>query len=209
MIAALIASQVLLGVVVLALGVICFALARQIGVLHERIAPAGALSVNQRLKVGDAAPELALTAMDGRKIAVGDKAASRLYFFLSPDCPVCKTLLPIVRSIALAERDWLKVILASDGGDEGKHREFAAREKLDEFPYVLSEALGRSFGVGKLPYAVLIDDAGKIASMGLVNSREHLESLFEAKERGVASLQEFAAQRTHNHQHDHKQRIGA
>ena len=213
MIGALIASQILLGVVVLALAVVCFALARQIGVLHERIAPAGALSVNQRLKVGDIAPPLTLTAIDGRAVAVGDKAASQLYFFLSPDCPICKTLLPIVRSIASAERDWLKVILASDGGDVDKHREFQAREKLDEFPYVLSEALGRSFGVGKLPYAVLVDDAGKIASMGLVNSREHLESLFEAKERGVASLQEFAARRApgenHEHQHDHKQRIGA
>lgn len=209
MIGALIASQILLGVIVLALAVVCFALARQIGVLHERIAPAGALSVNQRLKVGDAAPELALTAIDGRAVAVGDKAASQLYFFLSPDCPVCKTLLPILRSIAAAERDWLKVILASDGGGEDKHREFASREKLDEFPYVLSETLGRSFGVSKLPYAVLVDDAGKIASMGLVNSREHLESLFEAKERGVASLQEYAAQRTREHQHGHKQRIGA
>jgi len=213
MIGALIASQILLGVIVAALAVVCFALARQIGVLHERIAPAGALSVNQRLKVGDAAPALSLTAIDGRALVVGDKASSQLYFFLSPDCPICKTLLPIVRSIAAAERDWLKVILASDGGDAEGHRAFQAREKLDEFPYVLSEALGRFFGVGKLPYAVLVDDAGKIASMGLVNSREHLESLFEAKERGVASLQEFAARRASSehpeHQHDHKQRIGA
>lgn len=213
MIGALIASQILLGAVVLALAVVCFALARQIGVLHERIAPAGALSVNRRLSVGDTAPPLSLTAIDGRAVVVGDKAASQLYFFLSPDCPVCKTLLPIVRSIASAERDWLKVILASDGGEADKHREFQSREKLDEFPYVLSEPLGRSFGVGKLPYAVLVDDDGKIASMGLVNSREHLESLFEAKERGVASLQEFAARRApggnHEHQHDQKQRIGA
>ena len=209
MIAALIASQILLAVVVLALAVICFALARQIGVLHERIAPAGALAVNQRLKVGDAAPALSLTAIDGAAVATGATGRSQLFFFLSPECPVCKTLLPIVSSIAHAERDWLSVILASDGGDAEKHRAFQHREKLDGYPYVLSEALGRSFGVGKLPYAVLVDDAGKIASMGLVNSREHLESLFEAKERGVASLQEFAAQRAHNHQHDQKQRIGA
>lgn len=208
MIGALIASQILLGVVVLALGVVCFALARQVGVLHERIAPAGALSVNQRLKVGDAAPALSLTAIDGRAVAVGDKTGSQLYFFLSPDCPICKTLLPVVRSIAAAESGWLKIILASDGGDAERHREFQLREKLGEFPYVLSEPLGRSFGVGKLPYAVLIDDAGKIAGMGIVNSREHLESLFEAKERGVASLQDFAARRA-GAAHDHKQRIGA
>lgn len=121
---------------------------------------------------------------------------------------MCKTLLPIVNSIAHAERDWLRVILASDGGDADKHREFQRREKLDAFPYVLSETLGRSFGVGKLPYAVLIDGDRKVASMGLVNSREHLESLFEAKERGIASLQEFAARRAAG-AHDHKQRIGA
>jgi len=66
---------------------------------------------------------------------------------------------------------------------------------VSEVPLVLSEALGRSFGVSKLPYAVLLDEAGRVAAMGLVNSREHLESLFEAKERGVASIQEFLARR--------------
>jgi methylamine dehydrogenase accessory protein MauD len=210
MIEALVVSQILLAILVLGLGVICFALARQIGVLHERIAPAGALSVNQRLKVGDKAPSMSLTAIDGRAVKVcGGEGTSQLFFFLSPDCPICKTLLPIVQSIARAERDWVSVILASDGGDVEAHRAFQAREALGEFPYVLSEPLGRSFGVGKLPYAVLVDEAGRIASMGLVNSREHLESLFEAKERGVASLQEFAARRADDLKRDHKQRIGA
>jgi hypothetical protein len=45
--------------------------------------------------------------------------------------------------------------------------------------------------VSKLPYGVLIDEQGRIASLGIVNSREHLDSLFEAKERKVASIQEF------------------
>jgi methylamine dehydrogenase accessory protein MauD len=206
MIAALVVSQILLGVLVLALAIVCFALARQVGVLHERIAPAGALAVNQRLKVGDAAPVIALTTIDGRQLSVaGASGRSRLYFFLSPDCPICKTLLPVVQSIARAEHDWVDVVLASDGGETGRHRDFQARERLDELPYVLSEPLGRAFGVGKLPYAVLIDGAGKVASLGIVNSREHLESLFEAKERGVASLQEFAARRAA----ENKQRIGA
>ena len=68
-------------------------------------------------------------------------------------------------------------------------------QDLAGIPFVLSEALGRSFGVAKLPYAVLLDEAGRVAALGLVNTREHLESLFEAKERGVASLQEFLARR--------------
>jgi methylamine dehydrogenase accessory protein MauD len=45
--------------------------------------------------------------------------------------------------------------------------------------------------VGKLPYAVLVDADGVVRAKGLVNTREHLESLFEAKERGVGSLQEL------------------
>ncbi|MCB2098575.1 MAG: redoxin family protein [Parvularculaceae bacterium] len=208
MIGALIISQIVLGVLVLALAVVCFALARQIGVLYERIAPAGALAINQRLKTGDAAPALSLTAIDGRAVAVGAAGRSQLFFFLSPDCPVCKSLLPVVSSIARAERDWLSVVLASDGGAAESHLDFQQREKLTEYPYVLSETLGRSFGVSKLPYAVLVDADGKIASMGLVNSREHLESLFEAKERGVASLQEFAARRV-SAVHEHQQRVGA
>ena len=66
---------------------------------------------------------------------------------------------------------------------------------LGDIPLVLSEALGRSLGVSKLPYAVLLDEQGKIASLGLINSREHLESLFEAKERNVASIQDFLTRR--------------
>jgi methylamine dehydrogenase accessory protein MauD len=62
-------------------------------------------------------------------------------------------------------------------------------------PYVVSETLGRTFGVSKLPYGVLIAPDGRISSLGLVNNREHLESLFEAQERGVASIQEYLARR--------------
>ena len=65
------------------------------------------------------------------------------------------------------------------------------QQHLGAFPYVLSPALGVAYTVGKLPYAVLLDPAGTVRSKGLVNTREHLESLFEASERGVASLQDF------------------
>ncbi len=202
MIEALIASQILLFVLVAGLAVMCFALARQIGVLHERIAPAGALAVNQKLKPGDAAPSLAVEDIDGAVITVGGaREKSRLFFFTSPDCPVCRSLAPIIRSVAEAERSWLDVVIASDGGDAAAHRAYRAAQKLDATPYVLSEPLGRAFAVSKLPYAALIDERGVVASLGIVNSREHLESLFEAKERGVASLQEFAARRAHDHKH--------
>lgn len=191
----IVVSQVLLWITVAVLGVLVAALARQVGVLHERIAPAGALTLHQGVKTGDAAPEMHVKSLSGDAVVIGGaRGRSQLIFFLSPDCPICKALLPVFKSAAAAERGWLDAILASDG-DEAAHRRLMMAEGLAGFPYVLSEDLGRRFGVSKLPYAVLIGEDGKIASLGLVNTREHLESLFEAKERGVASLQDFLAKR--------------
>jgi methylamine dehydrogenase accessory protein MauD len=192
----LIASQIALWAAVLALGVVCMALARQIGVLHQRIAPAGALALRQPLKPGEPVPETSLKALDGATVRIGGARGGRsqLVLFVSPDCAICESLLPAVRSAQGAERAWLDIVLASDG-DAERQLAFVKDKGLGKFPYVLSEHLGRSFGVAKLPYAVLIDEAGKLAATGLVNTREHLESLFVAKERGVASIQQFLEQR--------------
>src|SRR5262249_53317975 len=84
----------------------------------------------------------------------------------------------------------LDVVLASDG-PRGEHEAFVRAERLDAFPYLLAPELGMRWQVGKLPYAALIDAAGTLRGRGLVNTREHLESLFEAMERGVGSIQEF------------------
>lgn len=186
----LVVSNIILWIGLLTMVVVNLALARQIGVLYERIAPAGALMMNQKLTVGAAAPEMTLATLDGQLREVGkalDK--SQLLFFLSPDCPVCNELTPVLKSAASSEAKWLDVILASDG--EQDHEAYVKRKGLEGFPYVVSEILGKTYGVAKLPYAVLIDESGKIASMGIINSREHLESLFEAKERKVASIQDY------------------
>ncbi len=192
----LVASQIVLWIGLLVLGVVCMALARQIGVLHQRIAPAGALSLPQPLKLGDSTPEMTLKALDGSAVQIGGVRGGRsqLLLFLSPDCTVCEALLPAIRSAQGAERPWLDIVLASDG-ESDRHAEFVRAKGLSKFPYVLSEHLGRSYGVAKLPYAVLIDEAGKLSSTGLVNTREHLESLFVAKESGVSNIQQYLSQR--------------
>lgn len=193
---ALLVSTIVLWVVVLALLVVVFALARQVGILYERIAPMGALILDEGPKPGEAAPSLALTALDGSALAVGAAGAhSQLLFFLSPTCPVCKKLLPILKSIARDESKWLRLVFASDG-ELAEHRAFATRAALQDFPYVLSTELGMAFKVGKLPYAVLIDEHGTVRAKGLVNSREQLESLFTAKDLAVGSVQGYLQTQT-------------
>ena len=190
---ALAISNVVLWVLVLALSAVVLALTRQLGVLHERIAPAGALMLNRGLTVGEPAPALEVAALDGRALKVGmarDDGRSTLLLFVSPTCPVCKTLLPAVKSSGRDERSWMDVILASDG-DLAAQREFVSAQGLEGVPYVVSAALGLAYQVSRLPFAALLDERGVLRARGLVNSREHLESLFEAKRLGVASLQEY------------------
>jgi methylamine dehydrogenase accessory protein MauD len=193
---ALLVSNLILWVVVIALTLTVLALARQIGVLHERLAPMGALTMDTGPKVGTPAPSFELPTLDGATLQTGGiSARSRMLFFLSPDCPVCKKLLPVLRSLSRAERGTLDIVLASDGETE-EHASFYAREKLAPFPYVLSTELGMRFRISKLPYAVVIGPDGMIKAKGLVNSREQVESLLTAQELGVASIQDYLARDT-------------
>jgi len=188
---ALLVSNVLLWIAVLVLAAVVLALVRQIGVLHERLRPAGALALQAGPRAGEPAPVVEATDLAGVAHAVGAAAIDgrdTLLFFLSPTCPVCKALLPVLASLA---RDGLRVLLASDGPRD-EHEAFVLRERI-ALPYLLSAPLGIAYRVGKLPWAVLIDAGGIVRAQGLVNTREHLESLLEAKAQGVASIQEYLA----------------
>ena len=190
---ALLISNLILWLVVLALCAVVVALVRQIGILHERIAPAGALMLGQGPKIGKEAPPFKLQTLCGETVTIGDQHPadrSTLVFFLSPTCPVCKTLLPVLDAMRTSEREWLQIVLASDGDLPAQQR-FIKANGLTVFPYVVSGELGRAYQVAKLPFAILIDEGGILRGKGLINSREHLESLFEAKKRSVASVQEY------------------
>jgi methylamine dehydrogenase accessory protein MauD len=194
---ALAVSNVVLWLVVLALLVVVFALTRQLGVLHERIAPAGALMINRGPVIGQPVAALAVVDLEGRSLIIGeprDDGRSTLILFVSPSCPVCKALLPVITSSREQERGWLELLLASDG-DAEDHRRFVQEQGLRGLPYVVSPALGLTYQVNRLPFAALLDAGGVLRARGLVNSREHLESLFEAQRLGVASLQEYFSSR--------------
>ena len=187
----LVVSNIMLWVIVLAQLLAIWALARQIGVLCERIAPMGALVTDAGPKLGEPAPTLSVASLAGELLSIGGVAAgSTLLFFVSPTCPVCKKLLPVLKSIAQAEGEWLRVVLASDG-NMPEHLAFWRDAQLTQFPYLLSSELGQTYRVSRLPYAVLIDQAGVLRAKGMINTREHLESLFTAKELGVGTVQQY------------------
>jgi methylamine dehydrogenase accessory protein MauD len=187
----LIISQVLVWVVLGFVIVGMIALARQIGVLHERIAPVGALAFGNGPQPGDAAPVLTSRTLSELPVAIGvSRAAERmqLLFFVSPTCPVCKQLMPTARSFTRAEN--IDLLLVGDG-DEDAYRGLVAGFGMSDDEMVVDGRIGRAFFVGKLPYAVLLAPNGTIISQGLVNTREHLESLVAVRDTGFASVQDF------------------
>jgi methylamine dehydrogenase accessory protein MauD len=188
-------SQVMLWVAVIALAVAVLALARQVGVLHERIAPVGALALGRGPQTGESAPRLTVRTLGGGTVEIGGplpEGPLRLLFFVSPTCPICKSLLPTVKVFAQSER--LDLLLIGDG-DPDQQRQMAERHAIELERFANAPEVGRAFQVAKLPYAVLISAAGVIVAQGLVNSREHLESLVTAYELGLRSVQEYLARR--------------
>jgi methylamine dehydrogenase accessory protein MauD len=184
-------TLVLLWVVVICLSVAVLALARQVGVLHERVAPAGALISGSGPGVGEQSPRLEVHALAGNAITVGGTLATGkalLMLFVSQSCPICKKLIPIALDFARSER--LDVLFVGDA-DLAEQKKLISQFGIAENRFINGPEIGMTYRIDKLPYAVLLDDLGVIAAKGLVNSREHFESLIIAKETGFASIQSY------------------
>ncbi|MEP6547286.1 MAG: methylamine dehydrogenase accessory protein MauD [Gammaproteobacteria bacterium] len=184
-------TLVLLWIVVILLSVAVLALARQVGVLHERVAPAGALISGSGPGVGEQSPRLEVHALAGNAITVGGAlptGQALLMLFVSQTCPICKKLIPIALDFAKSER--LDVLFVGDA-DLAEQKKLISQFGIAENRFINGPEVGMTYRVDKLPYAVLLDDLGVIAAKGLVNSREHFESLIIAKETGFASIQSY------------------
>ncbi len=191
----LIVSQALLWIVIAVLAVVVLALARQIGVLHERIAPVGALTLKNGPQPGEAAPRLTARTLAGSSLDVGGAQPAghlQLLLFVAATCPVCKVLLPTAR--AFADDEGLDLVLVGDGA-AAELQGLAGRFEIDPARFINAPEVGLAYQVGKLPYAVLISEIGVIVAQGLVNSREHLESLVVSHQTGVKSVQEYLRNR--------------
>lgn len=186
-------SLVVAYVLLLLLAVVIAALIRQVGVLNERIAPLGALTLPIALGPGAVAPQVQARTVSDETIVLGGRRATprhQLLLFISPTCPMCKQLLRSVGPFAREEAERLEVVLI---GDEtvAPYAELIDTHGVGHLPLIVDATVGQRYQVGKLPYAVLVDANGQIRSAGLVNTREHLESLIVAVETGVASLQDY------------------
>lgn len=166
----------MLWALVVALAVLVFALARQIGTLHLRLGPRGALELDDEGPPLDEAPEpMEARDGDGRPVTVGGPGAAQLLLFVSPGCPVCREVLP---SLPVAARvgGMAPLVVADAPGSD-------AHGSSNGAPVIVAPDIAAAFAVPGTPYAVAIDRLGVVRAKGTVNSLEQMEGLVDTARR--------------------------
>lgn len=173
-------SYLMLWLLVLALCLVVVALARQIGTLHMRLGPRGALEMDDEgPELGSPAISIPTQDMNGEPVVVG--TASQLLMFVSPGCHVCDQVLPSVG--AVAHTGSLAPLVITDVDEEETRLTF--KSKRVAAPVVPGIAVAQSYEVPGTPYVVVVDPSGTVAAKGTVNNLEQIEGLIDTAARRV------------------------
>lgn len=171
-------SYVMLWVLVLALCLVVVALARQIGTLHMRLGPRGALEIDDEgPELGSPAISIPTHDLTGKSVVVG--SASQLLMFVSPGCHVCEQVLPSIS--AVAEHGKLSPLVITDVDEEESTLTF--KKKRVAASVVAGVAIAQAYEVPGTPYIVITDPAGAVAAKGTVNNLEQVEGLIDSARR--------------------------
>jgi methylamine dehydrogenase accessory protein MauD len=179
------ASYVVLWIVVIVLAVVVVALARQIGTLHLRLGPTGALEMDEEgPSIGEAPPPIEAVTTDGDPVVVGGPGASQMLLFVSPDCMVCKQVLPSIHAISgdmsayvITDVDRQESTLAF-AGENGRATVIPGKE------------ICRAYDVPGTPYVIVLDRSGVVQAKGTVNNLEQMEGLIDTARRRIRETTE-------------------
>jgi hypothetical protein len=159
--AAFVAQWVLLVV----LCVVVVALARQVGTLHLRLGPHGALEIDtEGPALGEALPPVEARGADGRSLILGGAGGRRLVLFSSPTCIVCREVAPTMP---------------------------AAARSANLVPQVVHDPEAeRTFEVPGTPFLLVLDELGIVRAKGTVNTLEQVEGLVDTADRRMREERE-------------------
>ena len=153
---------------VLVLAAVVVALARQVGTLHLRLGPRGALEIDaEGPSVGEAPPASPATADDGGRVLVGGPGPARLVLFSSPTCSICTEVAPGIGAAASA---------------------------AGLTPMILHDPdLERIYDVPGTPFLLVMDELGTVRAKGTVNNLEQVEGLVDVAFRRMGEVAERRA----------------
>jgi hypothetical protein len=150
------------------LAVVVVALARQVGTLHLRLGPRGALEIDSEgPALGEAPPAMPGVDDDGRRVLVGGPGSIRLVLFSSPVCSICREVAPGIG---------------------------AASSAMGLTPMILHDPdLERVYGIPGTPFLLVMDELGIVRAKGTVNNLEQVEGLIDLALRRIEEVPERRA----------------
>lgn len=161
----------------LGLALVVLSLARQVGILHERLSPAGMTRARTEIGPGEAIVELDLAALSGAPVRLTGMPTALL--FLSADCPICRSVLPAFgQSVSQGpfRAFWVADGMPGQDGQLPDYPAYAADRGLEPDRFLVSQTLGLTLGVRQIPALVLLDGEGRLISRDTVRGPRELES---------------------------------
>ena len=173
---ALVISTLLLWVTQIFSVIVIIGLARQIGVLHQRVRPLGPGIIEDGPQIGSMVDQQALQSRNGNSFLLLEPSQITLLAFASPHCNACQSLLESVESLEKVGRPRTRIIVAVDGTDD----EQVAYLRRYRFGFAVSVAQITTVSVASRPYAVALAGDGKVLYKGIPNTLEQLEFLLNS-----------------------------
>ncbi|HEY7400823.1 MAG TPA: hypothetical protein VH989_07985 [Actinomycetota bacterium] len=148
------AAFVVQWILLVVVAVVVVALARQVGTLHLRLGPRGALELDDEgPALGEAPAPVAAQLYDGGRAPIGGPGPLRLVMFASPTCPICLDVLPAIPAAATAAGAVPQIV--HDTEAEG------------------------AWSVPGTPFFVVLDRLGVARAKGTADTLEQVEGLLD------------------------------
>jgi methylamine dehydrogenase accessory protein MauD len=179
-------SYVVLWGLVITLCIVVVALARQIGTLHLRLGPRGALEMDDEgPPLREAPPAFDVTDTAGLPVTIGGPGRAQCLVFVSPGCRLCEEILPSVHVVAQAAS--MDPVVLADADAHEAASTYGSR-KL-RAPVIPAHEVAVAYSVPGTPYAVILDELGIVRAKGAINNLEQMEGLVDTARKRVAEAQ--------------------
>jgi methylamine dehydrogenase accessory protein MauD len=176
------ASYLALWVLTIVLAVVVVALARQIGTLHMRLGPRGALEMDDEgPPLGEAPESQDVLDVTGAPVTLGGPGRQQLLLFVSPGCGMCEQVLPALP--AIARNGQLTPYVVTDV-DRSETELTFGRQRLAARLIPGAELIQR-YNVPGTPYVIVTDRLGIVRAKGTVNNLEQMEGLVDTAQRRI------------------------